>query len=92
MRAAFALLVLAVGGAAAPACAQTYYSAIAGFRNGQGYAPATVVAGWERDASFTVICHCSPDERRISRRPASPAAGKPPSTIVGPRERPEGGR
>jgi hypothetical protein len=88
MRAAIALLVLTFGGAAAPACAQTYYGSIAAFRNGHGYAPATVVAGWERDTSFTVIA-IAPDGDRVAG--SSVASDWKATVVTGPRERPKAG-
>lgn len=49
-----ALPLLAVFGAL-PAAAQDYYGTTAAARHGNGYAPASFVAGWEGDASFIVL-------------------------------------
>jgi hypothetical protein len=83
-----ALIALAVGGAATPAGAQTYYGVIAGFRNGQGYLPATAVAGWERDRSFTVIA-IAPDGDRVAG--ADVASDWKATIVTGPREAPKAG-
>jgi hypothetical protein len=48
---------------ALPATAQDYYGTVATARHGNGYAPAAIVAGWERDTSFFVLA-IAPDGER----------------------------
>ena len=54
-------LTLAV---ALPAFGQSYETVIANARNGQGYEPAAIVAGWERDESFSVIAIAHDGQRK----------------------------
>ena len=49
---------------ALPAFGQSYEMVIANARNGQGYEPAAIVAGWERDESFSVIAIARDGQRK----------------------------
>ncbi len=51
----FALAGLALLLSTAPAAAQSYYDTASAARNGHGYEPGTIVAGWEQPATFTVL-------------------------------------
>lgn len=48
---ATALFVLS----AAPCVAEDYYGVMAAAKHGNGYGPATIVAGWERQANLSVL-------------------------------------
>jgi hypothetical protein len=62
------LAVVMAASLAAPAAlaqtAETYERTIANARNGQGYEPAAIVAGWERDADFSVLAIARDGDRR----------------------------
>jgi hypothetical protein len=51
----FGLASLALLIGTAPAAAQSYYDTAAAARNGHGYVPATIVAGWEQPTTFSVL-------------------------------------
>lgn len=65
-----------------PARAEDYSSVIAKQRDGNGYAPAVVVAGWEQDASFSVLAF-APDGKRTDKITATTEWKA--TLIVGPR-------
>src|SRR5690349_3177813 len=75
-----AALFLALG--ALPAAAQDYDSTTATARHGNGYTPASIVAGWERDTSFTVII-MAPDGLRAGS--AGVATDWRATVVIGPR-------
>jgi hypothetical protein len=58
-----ALAIAAIASLALPAAAQDYYAVTATAKHGNGYAPAAIVAGWERDAWFQVLAF-APDGAR----------------------------
>jgi hypothetical protein len=51
----FGLAAVALLLSTAPAAAQNYYDTAASARNGHGYVPGTIVAGWERPTTFSVL-------------------------------------
>jgi hypothetical protein len=55
--------ILSLAGAL-PAFGQSYETVVANARNGQGYEPAAIVAGWERDESFSVIAIARDGQRK----------------------------
>jgi hypothetical protein len=71
---------------ALPAAAQDYYGTTAAARHGNGYTPASIVAGWERETSFTVIV-IAPDGQRVGN--AGVATDWKATMITGPRAAPE---
>ena len=67
MRAPIAPLICAFTLACAlPAFGQSYETTVANARNGQGYEPAAIVAGWEQDDSFSVIAIARDGQRKDS--------------------------
>ena len=58
-----ALTIAAFASLALPATAQDYYAVTATAKHGNGYAPAAIVAGWERDTWFQVLA-IAPDGAR----------------------------
>lgn len=83
-----ALITFAFSALAAPAFAQDYYSTTANVRHGNGYAPSTIVAGWEGDESFAVIGF-APDGKRAGAQSgtqtATPQTDWKAILITGPR-------
>jgi hypothetical protein len=71
---------------ALPAAAQDYYNTAAAARHGNGYAPASIVAGWEGDASFAVLA-IVPDGQRAGNDGL--ATDWKATLITGPRAAPE---
>jgi hypothetical protein len=57
---------LLLGASALPVMAQDYYETTANARHGNGYVPATITAGWEQQASFTVIAISHDGTRQAS--------------------------
>ncbi|HVY90581.1 MAG TPA: hypothetical protein VG942_17070 [Hyphomonadaceae bacterium] len=57
------LAITAIASFALPAAAQDYYEVTATAKHGNGYAPAAIVAGWERDTWFQVLA-IAPDGAR----------------------------
>jgi hypothetical protein len=59
----FALAAVALLLTTAPAAAQSYYDTASAARNGHGYVPGTIVAGWEQPGTFTVLSIARDGER-----------------------------
>jgi hypothetical protein len=63
MKQTFGLAGLALLLATAPAAAQSYYDTASAARNGHGYIPGTIVAGWEQPGTFSVLSIARDGER-----------------------------
>ena len=63
MKQTFALAGLALLLTSAPAAAQNYYDTASAARNGHGYVPGTIVAGWEQPTTFSVLSIARDGER-----------------------------
>jgi hypothetical protein len=55
---------LLMSAAALPAAAQDYSATTAAAKHGNGYEPSAIVAGWEREESFTVIAIAPNGDRK----------------------------
>lgn len=69
-----AILALGFAFAALPAGAQDYYATTAAALHGNGYAPSTIVAGWEGEEAFTVIAITADGKRVAAGAPTIDAA------------------
>jgi hypothetical protein len=59
----FALAGIALLLTMTPAAAQSYYDTASAARNGHGYVPGAIVAGWEQPSTFTVLSIARDGER-----------------------------
>jgi hypothetical protein len=57
--------------AAAPCAAEDYYGLMATAKHGNGYVPATVVAGWVRQTSFSVLSFTANGDRQAKANVAT---------------------
>lgn len=79
---AAAMSALLAAPAALAQTGESYERTISNARNGQGYEPAAIVAGWERDADFSVLAIARDGDRRGN---ASIAADWKATLIIAPR-------